>query len=73
MARSVQPASAGTGITFPAFSLMGFQIWDSYTYDLSQVKDQLPVVFDALYVIISILEMLWFVGYLRKKYEEVFG
>lgn len=70
---SVQPRSAGTGITFPSFELMGYTIWDSYTYDLSQVKEQVPEVFDAIYVIVSILEMLWFVGFLRSKYNEVFG
>lgn len=72
-ARSAQPRSAGTGITFPAFEFMGFKIWDSYTYDLSQVIEQVPVVFDAIYVIVSILEMMWFVGFLRSKYDEVFG
>lgn len=73
MARSAQPQSAGTGITFPSFELMGYTVWDSYTYDLSQVKQQLPAVFDAIYVLVSILEVLWFVGFLRSKYNEVFG
>lgn len=70
---AAQPQSAGTGITFPSFELMGYTIWESYTYDLSQVKEQVPEVFDAIYVIVSILEMLWFVGFLRSKYNEVFG
>lgn len=64
---------SGTGLTFPSFSIMGVKVWDSYTFDLAGLKDQFPVVFDSLYVIVSILEVLWFVGFLRSKYEEVFG
>lgn len=66
-------APGGTVITFPSFSILGYQIWDSYDFDLSTVKQQIPAVFDGIYVIVSILETIWFVSFLRSKYEEVFG
>ena len=64
---------SGIGLTFPSFEIMGVKVWDAYTFDLAGLKDKFPVVFDSLYVIVSILEVLWFVGFLRSKYEEVFG
>ena len=70
------PASpGGTVITFPSYSLpvLNVKLWDSYSYDLSQLTSQYPVLFNAIYVIITILEVYWFVGFLRDKYEEVFG
>ena len=73
MSRSIQSRTAGTGITFPSIELMGYTLWEPYTYDLSTLKDQFPVIFDALYVFISMLEVFWFVGFLRSKYNEVFG
>ena len=73
MSRSIQSRTAGTGITFPSIELMGYTVWEPYTYDLSTLKDQFPVIFDALYVFISMLEVFWFVGFLRSKYNEVFG
>lgn len=67
-------ASGGSSITFPAFELPGVgQIWDSYTFDLSTIKDNFGTLFNLLYVAITILELYWFVGFLRDKYEEVFG
>lgn len=67
--------SGGTIITFPAFTLpvLNVQIWDSYDFDLSIIKDDFSLLFDSLYVAESILEVYWFVGFLRDKYDEVFG
>lgn len=67
------PRSGGSVITWPAFDIMGMQVWDSYDFDLAQIKSYFPALFDALYVGVSILELYWFVGFLRDKYEEVFG
>lgn len=72
-ARSAVRATQGTTITFPAFSIMGMQVWDAYDYDLAQVKNDFPALFNAIYVVVSVLELYWFVGFLRDKYEEVFG
>lgn len=68
-----QARAGGTVISFPAFSLLGMQIWDAYDFDLSQLKSWFPELFNLLYVVISILEVYWFVSFLRSKYDEVFG
>lgn len=67
--------AGGTVITFPEFTLpvLDVKLWDSYDFDLSTIKDSFPLVFDSIYVAGSILEVYWFVGFLRDKYEEVFG
>lgn len=72
--RSVR-SNGGTTITFPAFTLpvLDVQLWDSYEFDLSTIKDGFPMLFNTLYVVETILEVYWFVGFLRDKYEEVFG
>lgn len=72
---SVRPRASGTSITFPSFTLPGLdvKVWDSYTFDISQVKSWFPDLFNLIYVAVSILELYWFVGFLRSKYEEVFG
>lgn len=71
----IPESPGGTVITFPSYTLpvLNVKLWDSYSYDLSQITEQYPVLFNAIYVIITILEVYWFVGYLRDKYEEVFG
>lgn len=72
---SASSETGGASITFPAFTLpvLNVQIWDSYTFDLTIIKDSFPVLFDALYVIISCLEVYWFVSFLKSKFDEVFG
>lgn len=68
-----QARAGGTIISFPSFTMMGMQIWDSYDFDLSQLKSWFPELFNLLYVAVSILEVYWFVSFLRNKYDEVFG
>lgn len=65
----------GTVITFPSYTLpvLNVKLWDSFSYDISTLKTQFPVVFNGIYVVVTILEVYWFVGFLRDKYEEVFG
>lgn len=65
----------GTSITFPAYTLpvLNLKIWDSFTYDLSVLKDQFPAAFNLLYVAEGCVEVYFFVSFLRDKYEEVFG
>lgn len=67
--------TGGTNITFPSFTLpvLDVKLWDSYTFDLSLIKSSFPIVFDMLYVAISIIELYWFLGFLRNKFDEVFG
>lgn len=65
----------GPMITFPSYTLpvLNVKLWDAYTFDLSSVKEQFPALFNAIYVVITVLEVFWFVSFLRSKYEEVFG
>lgn len=62
-------------ITWPEYTLpvLDVKLWDSYTYDLAQVKQDFPLLFNAIYVVTTILELYWIVAFLRDKYEEVFG
>lgn len=72
---SSRAAPSGTVITFPAYTLpvLDVQLWESYSYDISALRTQFPAVFSALDVIITILELIWLIGFLRDKYLEVFG
>lgn len=65
----------GTTITFPSYSLpvLNLKLWDSYTYDLSTLKDQFPAAFNLLYLSEGVVEVYLFVAFLRDKYDEVFG
>lgn len=75
-ARSSGPrANSGTLIHIPAYTLpvLNVQVWEGADYDLSSLKAQFPDAFNLLYVVITVLEVMWFVGFLRNKYEEVFG
>lgn len=62
-------------ITFPAFILpvLDLKLWDSYSFDLSVLKDNFPVLFNALYTVEGIIEIYLFVGFLQNKYDDVFG
>lgn len=62
-------------ITFPSYTLpvLNLKLWNSYTFDLMTVKDNFPVLFNALYIVVGSLEVYWFVGFLRDKYDDVFG
>lgn len=64
----------GAVITFPGYTLpyLDVKLWDSYSYDLSTIKDDFPALFNALYVFISILEVYWFVAFCLDKYHEIF-
>ena len=70
-------SGGATSITFPAFSLTvdgsSYQVWEEYTYDLSSLKSQFSVLFTGLHMIVGVLEVGWFIKYLYRKYDEVFG
>lgn len=67
---------SGTVVSFPSFTLKtpsgDFKLWDKYDYDLAQLKEQVPVVFDALYIFIGVLELYWFVNFLISIFHEIF-
>lgn len=66
--------NVGSKITFPSVDLpiIG-TVWEPYTFDLAEVKEHFPLVFNAIYLVVSVLEVYWFIGFLHDKYEEVFG
>lgn len=72
---AVARANSGTMIHIPAYTLpvLDVQIWEGADYDLSTLKEQFPDAFNLLYVVVTVLEVMWFVSFLRDKYEEVFG
>lgn len=62
-------AIGGTVITLPAFdfNLPGvgtLHVWDSYDFDLGQLKTDFPIIFDAIYVISGILMIYWIVEFI---------
>lgn len=62
-------AIGGTIITLPAFdfTLPGvgtLHVWDSYDFDLAQLKSDFPMIFDAIYVIAGILMIYWIVDFI---------
>jgi hypothetical protein len=67
--------ASGTLITFPAFTLpvLDLKIWDSFSFDLSTVKQQFPAVFNMMYLVAGIIETNLFVNFLRSKFDEIFG
>lgn len=72
---AVARANSGTMIHIPAYTLpvLDVQVWEGADYDLSTLKEQFPDAFNLLYVVVTVLEVMWFVSFLRDKYEEVFG
>lgn len=66
---------SGTVLHFPGYTLpvLDVELWEGFGYDLADLPDQFPFLFNSLYVIETILMFWWLVGFLRDKYEEVFG
>lgn len=67
-------ASSGTTITFPAYTLpvLNIKLWEEYSFDISEIKDSFPVLFNAIYVVTGCLCLYWFLGFLSEKFEEVY-
>ena len=69
-------AIGGTVITLPAFdfTLPGvgtLHVWDSYDFDLGQLKTDFPIIFDAIYVISGILMIYWIVEFIINLGNEL--
>lgn len=67
-------ASSGTTITFPSYTLpvLNVKLWEEYTFDISEIKDSFPVLFNAIYIVTGCLCLYWFLGFLSDKFEEVY-
>lgn len=70
----IPSVSRGTVLTFPEYTLPGLNIklWDSYQYDLTILTVDYPLIFDSLYVLCCVIESVWFVEFLHRKFMEVF-
>lgn len=54
-------SDASSGLTFPSFSMMGYEIWPAYTFDLRVIAEKFPVLYDSLHLITGILIFIAFV------------
>lgn len=70
----IPSVSSGTVLTFPEYTLPGLNVklWDAYQYDLTILTVDYPLIFDALYVLCCVIESVWFVEFLHRKFMEVF-
>ena len=66
-------ADYGVTLTFPGFSLMGYQIWDDMEVPVIQGGTSFYYVFEYVRVGTGILLSVWFIQYLRRFFERTFG
>lgn len=65
-------SDSSTGLTFPSFSLMGYEVWGEQTYDLG--SDELTGnIFSYVRLGTGALLSLAFVNYLRNFFDKRFG
>lgn len=65
-------SNAGTTlITFPGFSIMGYQIWEDIEVDL--LNSISMNVFSYVRIATGILCLFWFINYLRDYFDKRFG
>lgn len=66
-------SSGDASLTFPSFSLMGYTLWPSYTFDLDTVSEKFPLLCNSLHLISGILVVIWFLHYLWRKWALITG
>lgn len=66
-------SEGSTGLTFPSFTLMGYELWPSYTFDLEVIKDKFPLLYNSLHLITGIMVVGWFLHYLWRKWHLLTG
>ena len=66
-------SSSSANLTFPTFSIMGYTLWPSYTFDLNKVAELFPLLYGSLHLISGILVVLWFLRYLWRKWSLITG
>lgn len=64
-------SDGSTSLTFPSFSLMGMQLWPSYTFDINYVKDTFPLLFNSLHIVTGIMIVAWFIRYCQRKWDQI--
>lgn len=76
LVKNFAQAIAGDGssaLTFPSFSMMGYQIWPSYTFDLQTVASNFPVLYNGLHLVSGTVVVTGFVRYLWRKWSLLVG
>lgn len=76
LVKNFAQAIAGDGssaLTFPSFSMMGYQIWPSYTFDLQTVASSFPVLYNGLHLVSGTVVVTGFVRYLWRKWSLLVG
>lgn len=66
-------SDGSTGLTFPSFTLMGQQLWPSYTFDLQVIAQKFPALYNALHLITGIMVVSWFIHYCWRKWHILIG
>ena len=66
-------SDGSTGLTFPSFTLMGQQLWPSYTFDLQVIAEKFPALYNALHLITGIMVVSWFIHYCWRKWHILMG
>lgn len=69
-------AIAGDGsttFTFPSFTLMGYQIWPSYSFDLSTIQTNFPLLYNGVHAISGIFVVNGFIHYCWRKWAILMG
>lgn len=66
-------SDGSTGLTFPSFTLMGYQLWPSYTFDLQVIAQKFPALYNALHLITGIMVVSWFIHYCWRKWHILIG
>ena len=65
-------ADSETGLTFPGFSIMGYEVWPDMTYDLTS-EPVVNTIFGYVRMGTGALLAMWFVNYLRNFFDKRFG
>lgn len=70
------PVPTGTILTFPSFTLPipnygDIQIWDSFDFDISQIKSSFPILFDAIYLISGVVIIYHFIAYIIDWTDDI--
>lgn len=76
LVKNFAQAIAGDGssaFTFPSFSMMGYQIWPSYTFDLQTVASSFPVLYNGMHLVTGTVVVTGFVRYLWRKWSLLVG
>lgn len=66
-------SDGNTGFTFPSFSMMGYEIWPSYTFDLNTVKSNFPVLYNGLHLVSGTIVVSGFIHYCWRKWSILMG